>query len=418
MRCPPQHATTRRLATSPVAVRNARFASIVVHVCRLSKADFVDRRARPFVRRLDPADHCLTQFSRRSGRSEHVRGPGTSCASPDGMQHISVLRCRTSVGDERRSDRSPAPASPNRKVVLKTMHSLKIALVALCASSVVACSDGTLSSSSLTGPSSIGAASGSGSAASSSGRALSSATGFGAASGLEVGFSTFDESRIAPIPVPDGISCPTDAPIVVVGDTERRIDVDWSPIPRVQGYQVSIEASRMGGNWQVMTTIETAGVRAEWIGSESTLYRIRVRSRVCNSFGAWSDYVMKGLNSPPPPPAAPTPQSGPDDCESDRVPAARSSVATPTCLPPCSSGRSVATMTGTNCNPPCGREGVARFGFSGSQCAPPCEANEAGRGQLMGRGESDCDRHDDEDDNEGNRNNRGDDKGRDGGRNR
>ncbi len=241
----------------------------------------------------------------------------------------------------------------HRKVSCSAMPRITLAVLALMSTALVACSDGTLAGGMPVGPTSLGAA-----------------------STASTGFSGLEESRLPAIVVRDGISCPSDAPQVLVGSKDTRLDIEWSPIPRVEGYQVSVEVFGVTNDWHVVRTIETTRVRAEWSGMEGGIYRVRVRSRVCGGFGLWSAYATQGLTDPqrwapvpakPVEPECPTIDDGPvGDYR------ARTSAPVNTCPPPCETVTYGPTSQAAPCAPPC--EPMAYDSASlPSPCAPPCE---------------------------------------------
>ena len=90
------------------------------------------------------------------------------------------------------------------------------------------------------------------------------------------GFAPRDETRIPPIKVADGISCPSDAPIVMVGAFGTRVDIEWSPIPSVSGYEVVIERY-LSDIWSQVGAAKVTGPRLEWYGQLGSRYGVRVR---------------------------------------------------------------------------------------------------------------------------------------------
>jgi len=117
-------------------------------------------------------------------------------------------------------------------------------------------------------------------------------------------------SRVPPISVPDGVSCPSDAPVVLVTSTGTRLEIDWSPIPRITGSHVAIEKFD-GKVWAQTDTVYVAVANVEWYGTMGTRYRVRVRSARCGDVGVWSPYFEHTLDSSsspqPPPPTGPKP---------------------------------------------------------------------------------------------------------------
>ncbi len=253
----------------------------------------------------------------------------------------------------------------HRKVLSSAMQRIALALLALMSTTLIACSGGQQSGSSLTGPSGLG----------------SSSTDSSAFSGL-------GDSRLPAIVVNDGISCPSDAPLVLIGSKDARLDIEWSPIPRVQGYQVSIEEFGVTNDWQVVQTLETGAVRAEWTGRQGAIYRARVRSRVCGAFGLWSSYATKGLTEAPRA-SAPTKPAEPE-CPTVDGPIGdyrARSIAIDNCPPPCQTnvyapgsfgGR---TSSSANCPPPCQTQVYAPTTAQANPCAPPCEVTYGSAGK-------------------------------------
>ena len=119
---------------------------------------------------------------------------------------------------------------------------------------------------------------------------------------------------LAPIAVPDGVSCPHDAPLVRVSTHEGSLDVEWSQIPRVQGYQVEIQRYEVINAYATWAVLEIAAHdEAASVRPGVGRYRARVRSRVCGEFGNWSASVQGAIDAPPAP-KVPAPLPTPDDC--------------------------------------------------------------------------------------------------------
>ncbi len=115
------------------------------------------------------------------------------------------------------------------------------------------------------------------------------------------GFSARDESRLPAIVVADGISCPSDAPNVLVGGNRNRIDIEWSPIPSVSGYQIVVERLGVTNDWTPVQTFQTTAVRQEWYAPFDSKYRVHVRSQRCGDFGVWSSWQFYTVTELPPP---------------------------------------------------------------------------------------------------------------------
>jgi hypothetical protein len=244
----------------------------------------------------------------------------------------------------------------HRKVLSSAMKRIALALLALMSTTLVACSGGQQSGSSLVGPSGLSA---------------SSAANSGSLSGL-------GDSRLPAIVVNDAISCPSDAPLVLLGSKDTRLDIEWSPIPRVQGYQVSIEEFNVSNEWTMVQLIETSAVRAEWNGKPGAIYRVRVRSRVCGAFGLWSQYDTKGLTDP----QRSTPEKPVEECERVDVPMGdyRARTQVSNCEPVCPTYgidglRSRMTAPETTCPPPCQTQDYypSMAAPQPDPCAPPCD---------------------------------------------
>lgn len=259
----------------------------------------------------------------------------------------------------------------HRKVLSSAMKRIALALLALMSTTLAACSGGQQSGSSLVGPSGLGVSS-----------AASSA------------FSGLGETRLPAIVVNDGISCPSDAPLILIGSKDARIDIEWSPIPKVDGYQVSIEAFTVANDWQVVQTLETTRMRAEWSGKEGGIYRVRVRSRVCGGFGGWSAYATQGLTDPqrsapgkPVEPECPTigdyrargyVSTCEPECPTYEAGSYRGRMSAPetTCPPPCQTQTYYPSMTQPQpspCAPPCEVQIYRATMTQPDPCAPPCD---------------------------------------------
>jgi hypothetical protein len=106
---------------------------------------------------------------------------------------------------------------------------------------------------------------------------------------------------------PTGISCPSDAPQVMVGSLGTRLDIEFSEVVGAASYE--IEIMNAGGD---MTRVEVTAPahRAEWYGSPG-MYRVRVRTVNCGGFGNWSEEVLHSLHEAPTPPAPPSPTPPP-----------------------------------------------------------------------------------------------------------
>lgn len=113
---------------------------------------------------------------------------------------------------------------------------------------------------------------------------------------------------------PAGISCPSDAPQILLGSLGRRLDIEFSEIVGASSYE--IEIVNQGGD---VTRVEVPAPahRAEWYGIPGT-YHVRVRTVNCGGFGNWSDEAIHSLQDGSMPPASPsptTPGPGPTDPE-------------------------------------------------------------------------------------------------------
>jgi hypothetical protein len=99
---------------------------------------------------------------------------------------------------------------------------------------------------------------------------------------------------------PAGISCPSDAPQVIVGSLGLRMDIEFSEVTGAYAYEIEIMA-----NDGALTRLEVPATyqRTEWYGSIG-LYRIKVRTMNCGGLGNWSEAVYHTLDNtyvPPPP---------------------------------------------------------------------------------------------------------------------
>jgi hypothetical protein len=114
---------------------------------------------------------------------------------------------------------------------------------------------------------------------------------------------------------PVGISCPSDAPQILVGSLGTRLDVEFSEVAGAYAYEIEIV-----NRYNELTRLEVpapAG-RAEWYGPPG-LYRVRVRTMNCGGLGNWSaevlhaidDATVQGPASPIEPP--PVPPKGPKE---------------------------------------------------------------------------------------------------------
>jgi hypothetical protein len=116
---------------------------------------------------------------------------------------------------------------------------------------------------------------------------------------------------------PTGISCPSDAPQVMLGSLGTRLDIEFSEIIGASSYE--IEIVNVAGE-TIRVEVGAPAHRAEWYGSPG-MYRVRVRTVNCGGFGNWSDEVIHSLQEGPalPAPSSPTPPtppgSGPTDPE-------------------------------------------------------------------------------------------------------
>lgn len=124
---------------------------------------------------------------------------------------------------------------------------------------------------------------------------------------------------LPPTVVPDGVSCPTDAPkFIRVSTHDGSLDVEWSQIPRISGYQVDVQRWESIEQWKSLPAIEVReNDEAVSLRPKDGTYRVRVRSRVCGGFGNWSVFDYGSIGSRPPtlpPSPAPKPPVDPDPC--------------------------------------------------------------------------------------------------------
>jgi hypothetical protein len=102
---------------------------------------------------------------------------------------------------------------------------------------------------------------------------------------------------------PAGISCPSDAPQLMLGSIAQRLDIEFSEVAGANAYEIEIM-----NYFGVLTRLEIAAPahRAEWYGAPG-MYRVRVRTINCGGLGNWSAELFQTLDDgvPPPPPPAP-----------------------------------------------------------------------------------------------------------------
>ncbi len=105
--------------------------------------------------------------------------------------------------------------------------------------------------------------------------------------------AVLDTAAIADVPatnVGDGISCPSDAPVVKVGGVGMRLDVEWTPIANVASYDVAIERYGVTNVWANVAGAQVTSTRLEWYGQPDSRYRVHVRSMRCGDGGLWSSW--------------------------------------------------------------------------------------------------------------------------------
>lgn len=105
---------------------------------------------------------------------------------------------------------------------------------------------------------------------------------------------------------PAGISCPSDAPQILVGSFGLRMDIEFSEVAGAYAYEIEIMA-----NDGALTRLEVPATpnRTEWYGVPG-LYRVKVRTMNCGGLGNWSDPAYHTLDNnyvPPPPRKEPEP---------------------------------------------------------------------------------------------------------------
>jgi hypothetical protein len=113
---------------------------------------------------------------------------------------------------------------------------------------------------------------------------------------------------------PAGISCPSDAPQVVVGSLATRLDIEFSEVAGAYAYEIEIM-----NYFGAITRLEITAPahRADWYGVPG-MYRVRVRTINCGGVGNWSAELYQTLDDgtlpppkppvevpPPPPPTTP-----------------------------------------------------------------------------------------------------------------
>lgn len=150
------------------------------------------------------------------------------------------------------------------------------------------------------------------------------------ATALEEGSSgTHTDSRLPPIRVPDGVTCPSDAPTLFVTAQHGHLLIEWSQIPRVSGYEVEIERWDALNKWVAHRTVRV-GDSDESIDVQPGygFYRVRVRSLRCGGFGNWSSFVTEPIDEPAKPPA---PKPPVDPCEDAKDEISLATVSGPVC---------------------------------------------------------------------------------------
>ena len=106
---------------------------------------------------------------------------------------------------------------------------------------------------------------------------------------------------------PAGISCPSDAPQVVLGSLATRLDIDFSEVAGAYAYEIEIM-----NYFGAITRLEITAPahRADWYGVPG-MYRVRVRTINCGGLGNWSAEMYQtlddGTKPPSPPPVEPPP---------------------------------------------------------------------------------------------------------------
>lgn len=129
------------------------------------------------------------------------------------------------------------------------------------------------------------------------------------------GWSARDESRVPPIRIPAGVTCPSDAPNIYASITSLRLDIEWSFIPMVTGYEIAIERLNVSNAWETAHVGSTGATRYEWRGTNDSRYRVRVRSLRCGGTGMWSAYFYVSVDGPKDPSTAAPPTIEEPECE-------------------------------------------------------------------------------------------------------
>jgi len=121
---------------------------------------------------------------------------------------------------------------------------------------------------------------------------------------------------------PTGISCPSDAPQILVSSLNLRMDIEFSEVAGAYAYE--IEITNYYGE-QTRLEIPAPANRAEWHGPRG-FYSVRVRTLNCGGTGNWSAYAYKSLPDGAVPPSdtpAGPPPSDPEcgtSCEPPSLP--------------------------------------------------------------------------------------------------
>ena len=122
---------------------------------------------------------------------------------------------------------------------------------------------------------------------------------------------------------PANISCPSDAPQILVTSLNLRMDIEFSEVTGANAYEIEI-VNYYGE--VTLLVIPAPAHRAEWHGTPN-FYSVRVRTQNCGGTGKWSAYAYKslpdgGIVPPSEPPSGPPP-SNPEcttSCEPPSLP--------------------------------------------------------------------------------------------------
>jgi hypothetical protein len=90
---------------------------------------------------------------------------------------------------------------------------------------------------------------------------------------------------------PANISCPSDAPQIVVTSLNLRMDIEFSEVTGANAYEIEI-VNYYGE--VTLLVIPAPAHRAEWHGTPN-FYSVRVRTQNCGGTGKWSAYAYKSL---------------------------------------------------------------------------------------------------------------------------